>query len=61
MHYEKDIRCTEGKFLELAYVNHSERENATGDAAEMTGTYFISFGSNTARFTSWTGLVVRPG
>jgi basic membrane protein A len=33
-------------------ITHHTDSDATGEAAEMTGTYFISFGSNTARFTS---------
>jgi basic membrane protein A len=32
-------------------ITHHTDSDATGEAAEMTGTYFISFGSNTARFT----------
>jgi len=33
-------------------ITHTTDSDATGEAAERTGTYFISFGSNTARFTS---------
>ncbi len=33
-------------------ITHHSDSDATGEAAERTGTYFISFGSNTARFTS---------
>jgi len=31
-------------------ITHGSDSDATGEAAEETGTYFISFGSNTARF-----------
>lgn len=32
-------------------ITHHSDSDATGEAAERMGTYFISFGSNTARFT----------